>query len=459
MNLYVGADISKGYADYCIMDAEGQVRCEVRLDDTRRGHDQMTGLLRQFAEDVSGDGEVVVGMEATGGMESNWLHLFNRLAEEIALTAFRINPLVLRRFAEQRLHAGKTDRISARRVADYLRSNAASTCQHPATENAPGPGLRTLSRKTMRMIEASVDLKNELHALLQRTHPELVQYVRGHMSQWVLKLIKAYPTPGQVVEAGPEKIAAIPYITNEKAERLVEAARTSVASQTDEDTALTLSLVAEDLLRLTRRIDRLKERLWDRIKDRRAPHLLKSIGGIGRWAATVLYCEIGDITRFGSASKLVAYAGLDPQWEESGDQRMEKSISKRGNRRIRSVLYGCVTASLRAGTNPPVRALFDRLKEKGKHQKVAEVACMRKLLAIVYGCWSKGQHFDPNFERQLKARQAEKKSTGDAASGKATGQRFDISAPVSQKEARKRRRATSPQKSVSPSTRGQGAFP
>jgi transposase len=279
------------------------------------------------------------------------------------------------------------------------------------------------------------------------------------MSQWVLKLIKAYPTPGQVVEAGPEKIAAIPYVTNEKAERLVEAARTSVASQTDEDTALTLSLVAEDLLRLTRRIDRLKERLWDRIKDRRAPHLLKSIGGIGRWAATVLYCEIGDITRFGSASKLVAYAGLDPQWEESGDQRMEKSISKRGNRRIRSVLYGCVTASLRAGTNPPVRALFDRLKEKGKHQKVAEVACMRKLLAIAYGCWSKGQHFDPNFERQLKARQAEKKSTGDAASGKATGQRFDISAPVSQKEARKRRKATSPRKSVSPSTRGQGAFP
>jgi len=36
----------------------------------------------------------------------------------------------------------------------------------------------------------TVGLKNELQALLQRAHPELVQYVRGYVSQWVLRLIK-----------------------------------------------------------------------------------------------------------------------------------------------------------------------------------------------------------------------------------------------------------------------------
>jgi transposase len=44
-----------------------------------------------------------------------------------------------------------------------------------------------------------------------------------------------------------------------------------------------------------------------------------------------------------------------------------------------------VIAAIRNGSNPPVRNLYDRLKERGKHQKVAEVACMRKLLAIVWG--------------------------------------------------------------------------
>lgn len=458
MDLYVGADISKGYADFCVMDSEGQKRQEIQLDDTRSGHDQMRDLVLEWTEKVSDEEELLVGMEATGGLESNWLQLFERLGEELALTVYRINPFVLRKFAEQRLHAGKTDRISARRVAEYLRSGPIEE-HHSSSEEGADPGLRTLTRKTVEMIEESVDLKNELHALLQRAHPELVPHVRNHVSQWVLKLLKRHPTPEQVVQAGPAKLAEIPYVTEEKAEGLVEAAEASVASQTDEETGLTLSLIAEDLLRLKKRIDRLKERLWDRIKDRRAPHILKSIDGIGQWGATVLYCEIGDISRFSSADQLVAYTGLDPQWEESGDQKREKSISKQGNRHLRRILYGCAVSAIKDGQNPPVRALYDRLRERGKHKKVAEVACMRKLLAIVYGCWSKGEWFDPTFEKRLKARQ-EKKSREQELDGEDTaGEGSDLSAPVSRREAKRRRKASSPQKSGSSSERGQGAFP
>jgi len=77
-----------------------------------------------------------------------------------------------------------------------------------------------------------------------------------------------------------------------------------------------------------------------------------------------------------------------------------------------------VTAAIRNGSNPPVRDLYDRLKERGKHQKVAEVACMRKLLAIVYGRKGNNERFDPTYEKRLKARQVEKKSTGEASGDK-----------------------------------------
>ncbi|MCS4162931.1 transposase [Salinibacter ruber] len=459
MNVYVGGDVSKGYADFCLMDGEGEILLEIQLDDTRQGHSQMRKLICKCNRKVGPEEELEIALEATGGMERNWLHLFQKLdeADEADLNVYRFNPLVIRRFTEQRLHTNKTDEISARVLADYLRLGLAEK-KAAYTDEGPDDGLKTLSRKTQRMVNQSIDLQNELQALLQRAHPELVQYVRGHMSQWVLRLIKRYPTPDQVVEAGLEALIEIPYVTEKKAKKLVEAARTTVASQTDEDTGLTLSLVAEDLLRLEKRIDRLKERLWNRVRDRRAPRIIASIEGIGKWSAAVLYCEIGDITRFSSAKKLIAYAGLDPQREESGDIAREKTISKQGSSHIRSVLYGCVTAAIRNGSNPPVRDLYDRLKERGKHQKVAEVACMRKLLAIVYGCWSNNERFDPTYEKRLKARQAEKKSTGEASSEQAEGQSFDMSAPVSRKEAKKRRKATSPEKSVSPSARGQGAF-
>jgi transposase len=216
-------------------------------------------------------------------------------------------------------------------------------------------------------------------------------------------------------------------------------------------------MAAEDLLRLTGRIDRLKERLWDRVKDRRAPRILRSINGIGKWGSAVLYIEIGDIARFNSVEKLVAYAGLDPQIEQSGDRVAQKGIIKKGNRYIRDVLYGCVTAAIRGGNNLPVRRLHDRLKAKGKHQKVAEVACMRKLLAIVYGCWSNGRRFDPHYEERLKARQEKKGQDDQNASDQKIGEGKDLSAPISQREATRRKKAPMPQKSGSSSDRGQGA--
>ena len=459
MNVYVGGDVSKGYADFCLMDGDGTILLEIQLDDTHQGHSQMSELIRECHRNVGPQEDLEIALEATGGMERNWLRLFRELDEsgEANVDVYRFNPLVIRRFAEQRLHRNKTDEISARVLADYLRLGLAET-KAAYTDEGPSDGLKTLARKTRRMVNRSVDLQNQLKALLQRTHPELVQYVRSHVSKWMLRLIKQYPTPEQVVKAGPGALSDIPYLTEEKATRIVEAARTSVASQTDEDTGLTLSLVAEDLLRLTERIDRLKERLWNRVKHRRAPHLIASIEGIGKWSAAVLYCEIGDITRFDSVKELVAYVGLDPQREESGDVAREKTISKQGNAHIRSVLYGCVTAAIRTGSNPPVRNLYDRLTGRGKHQKVAEVACMRKLLAIVYGCWSNDERFDPTYEKRLKARQKEKKSAGEASGEKDAGQSHDTSAPVSRKEAKKRRKATSPEKGASPSARGQGAF-
>ena len=63
---------------------------------------------------------------------------------------------------------------------------------------------------------------------------------------------------------------------------------------------------------------------------------------------------------------------------------------------------------------------------------------MRKLLAIVYGCWSNNEHLDPAHEKRLKARQAEKKSSGNTSGEQNAGQSFDMSAPVSRKEAKEK---------------------
>ncbi|CBH23722.1 transposase [Salinibacter ruber] len=100
MNLCVGVDISKGYADFCVTDSDGNVREEHQLDDTRPGHDRIRELVQEWIKTVSSNEDLLVGMEATGGMEQNWLHLFEQISDKTELEVYCINPLILRRFAE-----------------------------------------------------------------------------------------------------------------------------------------------------------------------------------------------------------------------------------------------------------------------------------------------------------------------------------------------------------------------
>lgn len=106
---------------------------------------------------------------------------------------------------------------------------------------------------------------------------------------------------------------------------------------------------------------------------------MASTEGSGEWSTLVLFCEIRDITQFSSAKKLSAYTGLDPQREESRDIARERTISKQGNAHVRSALYGCVTAAIWNSTNPAVMGLYDRLKQRGKHQKLA--GCLYALVS------------------------------------------------------------------------------
>jgi hypothetical protein len=68
--------------------------------------------------------------------------------------------------------------------------------------------------------------------------------------------------------------------------------------------------------------------------------ILKSIPGVGDKLAVSIIAEIGDISNFVSADKLVAYAGLDPIVYQSGKQTGEHlKITKKGNKRLRTALY------------------------------------------------------------------------------------------------------------------------
>jgi transposase len=125
--------------------------------------------------------------------------------------------------------------------------------------------------------------------------------------------------------------------------------------------------------------------------------LLLSIPGIGEATAAKLLAEIMDVKLYESARQLAAFAGLAPRLHESGSSVRHKArLSKTGAPRLRKALYFTALVAMRH--NPHVRAMGERLKERGKCPMQVIGAAMRKLVHIAYGVLKSGRPFDPELK-------------------------------------------------------------
>ena len=124
--------------------------------------------------------------------------------------------------------------------------------------------------------------------------------------------------------------------------------------------------------------------------------LLETIDGIGENTARTILLEAGDIEKFESARDLAAYAGITPSIRQSGTSlKSNGSISRKGNKRLRSELYMPALSAMKH--NPIIKEFAERLKAKGKTWKEIICAVIRKLLHMAFGVLKNRIPFDPNY--------------------------------------------------------------
>lgn len=159
---------------------------------------------------------------------------------------------------------------------------------------------------------------------------------------------------------------------------------------------------AEVLSELKEQIDHLKE--WEKKELKRGEECIRqdeeaardldrllSIPGIGPVVAITL---LAMFRRYPNTNRkqVIALVGLDAVEKRSGKSVCGKPrISKRGSAEIRKRLYEATLPAARY--NPAVRALYQRLKKKGKPEKVARIAAARKLLLIAHAIYGSGEFY------------------------------------------------------------------
>ncbi len=134
---------------------------------------------------------------------------------------------------------------------------------------------------------------------------------------------------------------------------------------------------------------------------------LRAFKGIGTLGAMILIAEITDFQRFANPRALMAFLGLIPSENSSGDKRVDGAITKAGNRRCRTQLIEsvqhyvkspyislqmkCDLSQVDASTaNTAIRCLkrlhkrYWALTMKGKIRPVAITAIARELVGFIW---------------------------------------------------------------------------
>ena len=155
-----------------------------------------------------------------------------------------------------------------------------------------------------------------------------------------------------------------------------------------------VEMLDEQLTGLEREIAQvLKDGAWAES----AGHLL-SIRGLG--LVTVAWLLVGTVnfTTCATAEAAVHYVGLAPMEYSSGSSvRKRASIGHGGNGRVRTALYMATLSAARY--NPVIKTFYTRLREAGKPTKVARCAAARKLMHLAFAVVTKGQDFDPSYQK------------------------------------------------------------
>lgn len=429
---YLGIDVSKGYADFVIVDGKKQpIEENFQLDDTFDGHCRLYQILLRFFQDHP-ESVLCAAVESTGGYENNWLNALLSFQTTLNLRVARLNPLGVSANSKADLKRNITDKISAQNVAEYMIAHPEKVSYEQAD---PLASLRKQWGFIKMLSKQSTQLFNQLEPLIYSANPELLPHCKYGVPGWVLKLLKKYPTAAKLSKAKVVSVSKIPYITSARAQELVLNAKRSVASITDEVSAQLINAMVKEILHLRKVI---ATQTATMAKQCSVPEveLLKSFPGINDFSAIGLLLEIETVKRFSCVKKLASFFGLHPVYKISGDGTGRFRMSKKGRKEARRILFMAALTAIRS--NPLIRSIYLHHIEKGMEKMAAIGVCMHKIVRIIYGMLKHNKAFDPQIDRINSAKQF-KNGTRIYQDKSRRYQDYDLNAPISGRQNAKRK--------------------
>ena len=379
---YLGIDIGKRTHTASIMSDSGKVLLKgFSFKNTTEGGQQLLHQLQRFSVNPN---DFSVGIEATGHY---WLALFSFL-DINQYTVHVINPIQTDGWRKGReIRKRKNDQIDSVLIADLIRY---ASFDNDALSAEPLHELKQLTRYRSYLKSTASDFKRKIIAVIDQLFPEYetIFSKQGIFGKASTQVLYKFSSPEAIEAISTEDLAQFlseqsrGRLRLEKAKQLKQAAASSFGISFAQDAYIfQLRSMLDQLMFLEKQVAEVDQEIERRMKALNS--VILTIPGIGYTNGATILGEIGDISRFSNAKKLVAYAGIDASVTQSGDFEASHNVmSKRGSPYLRKALFSA--ALVAANHDPILQAYYQKKIAEGKHHLTAIGAVSRKLCYIIH---------------------------------------------------------------------------
>lgn len=395
--LIVGVDIASETHYARAFDQRGiELAKVIKFSNDAEGFKEFISWAEEI-QDKNNKHKVMVGMEPTGHY---WFNIAPYLKDH-GMKIVLVNPFHVKRSKELDDNSPtKNDRKDPKTIAMLVKDGR---YMEPYIPEGIYSELRTAMETRWQIVKQLNVIRNRVKRWISIYFPEFNRVFGDWEGKASLIILKEFSTPAKIIEKGIDGIIArwkqdkLRAVGRKRASALIEVAKTSVgvteglvAAEND------LAILIEDYEMRMRQYERtmlMVEQLAYQI-----PGMLEilKIKGIGLVTAAGFIAEVGDISRFEHPKQIQKLAGLSLKENSSGKHKGKTTISKRGRRRLRALLFQGIMPV--AAKNPEFRELHSHYttREKNplkKKQSLILLSC--KLIRIFFALLTKGVAYDP----------------------------------------------------------------
>jgi transposase len=384
--LVIGIDIAKRNHYACAVDERGrELKKSFLIRQSLQGFETFYATLLKLME-THDKKEVIIGFEPTGHY---WMNLAAFLTDR-GIPFVLVNPLHVKQSKEldDNLQS-KNDLKDARVIAKMMPQGYYSLPREMTKIDAE---LRRGTAFRARLKDQSASNQNRIRRWLDLYFPEFTSAIKG-LGKQAQAILKYAPLPEDLLIFSPEELIGflqekgIRYLSKRKVERLLQVAEYSIGLQDSPEMArMEIRMLLDQMSMYESQINSLTANLIALARELTDFDYLMSIPGISDTTVLELLSETGSLKRYKDPRQLFKLAGLTLVTNSSGESKGRKRISKRGRRRLRTLLYKAVLPLLHA--NPAFKTLYEYYsenREKPVTKKEALVILCRKLLQIFHG--------------------------------------------------------------------------